>query len=119
MQEGGPAIKPHHSAGLLLTRSLTHPFFYLLADGSASWVSAETLWILGRYMVHLPLEEITKISPMEVSREGTLANSPGRGQPAAQGSQVSKKTLGERPQAVSPRLCSSADEPRKGKGCGH
>ncbi|XP_070269926.1 otoancorin [Myotis yumanensis] len=35
-------------------------------DGSASWVSAETLWILGRYMVHLPLEEITKISPMEI-----------------------------------------------------
>ncbi|XP_014400902.1 PREDICTED: otoancorin, partial [Myotis brandtii] len=64
--EGGPAIKPHHSARLLLTHSLTNPFIYLLADGSASWVSAETLWILGRYMVHLPLEEITKISPMEI-----------------------------------------------------
>lgn len=107
---------------------------YLLADGSASWVSAETLWILGRYMVHLPLEEIMKISPTEVSREGMLtiplASSPGRGQPAAevpctldtdpaQGSRVSKKTLGERHQVVSPRLCSGADEPRKGKGCGH
>ncbi|NXJ67376.1 OTOAN protein, partial [Rostratula benghalensis] len=29
---------------------------------STSWVSAENLWILGRYMVHLPLEEILKIS---------------------------------------------------------
>lgn len=62
MEEGGPAIKSHHSA-------LTNPFIYLLADGSASWVSAENLWILGRYMVHLPLEEIMKISPMEVSRK--------------------------------------------------
>lgn len=35
---------------------------------SASWVSAENLWILGRYMVHLPLEEILKISLSEVSR---------------------------------------------------
>ncbi|XP_075575159.1 otoancorin isoform X1 [Pelecanus crispus] len=33
---------------------------------SASWVSAENLWILGRYMVHLPLEEITKISLNEI-----------------------------------------------------
>ncbi|KAM6155216.1 otoancorin [Rhynchocyon petersi] len=35
-------------------------------DKSASWVSAESLWILGRYMVHLPFEEIMKISPMEI-----------------------------------------------------
>nr|KAF6294867.1 otoancorin [Pipistrellus kuhlii] len=35
-------------------------------DGSASWVSAENLRILGRYMVHLPLEEIMEISPMEM-----------------------------------------------------
>ncbi|XP_054570390.1 otoancorin isoform X2 [Eptesicus fuscus] len=35
-------------------------------DGATSWVSAENLWILGRYMVHLPLEEITKISPVEM-----------------------------------------------------
>ncbi|NXU21762.1 OTOAN protein, partial [Thalassarche chlororhynchos] len=31
-----------------------------------SWVSAENLWILGRYMVHLPLEEILKISLSEI-----------------------------------------------------
>ncbi|NXS43785.1 OTOAN protein, partial [Balaeniceps rex] len=33
---------------------------------SASWVSADNLWILGRYMVHLPLEEILKISLNEI-----------------------------------------------------
>ncbi|NWX30216.1 OTOAN protein, partial [Notiomystis cincta] len=33
---------------------------------STSWVSAESLWILGRYMVHLPLEEIPKISLDEI-----------------------------------------------------
>ncbi|XP_074961147.1 otoancorin [Phalacrocorax aristotelis] len=33
---------------------------------STSWVSAEDLRILGRYMVHLPLEEILKISPSEI-----------------------------------------------------
>uniref|UniRef100_A0A452SL01 Otoancorin n=1 Tax=Ursus americanus TaxID=9643 RepID=A0A452SL01_URSAM len=35
-------------------------------DNSVSWVSAENLWILGRYMVHLSLEEIVKISPVEI-----------------------------------------------------
>ncbi|XP_045051389.2 otoancorin [Desmodus rotundus] len=35
-------------------------------DDSVSWVSAENLWILGRYMVHLSLEEIMKISPVEI-----------------------------------------------------
>ncbi|KAM8779916.1 otoancorin [Rhynchonycteris naso] len=35
-------------------------------DDSVSWVSAESLWILGRYMVHLSLEEIMKISPIEM-----------------------------------------------------
>ncbi|XP_054992775.1 LOW QUALITY PROTEIN: otoancorin [Sorex araneus] len=35
-------------------------------DDSVSWVSAESLWILGRYMVHLPFEEIKKISPIEM-----------------------------------------------------
>uniref|UniRef100_A0A2K6H0M7 Otoancorin n=1 Tax=Propithecus coquereli TaxID=379532 RepID=A0A2K6H0M7_PROCO len=35
-------------------------------DDSVSWVSAEKLWILGRYMVHLPFEEIMKISPVEI-----------------------------------------------------
>ncbi|KFV07035.1 Otoancorin, partial [Pterocles gutturalis] len=33
---------------------------------STSWVSAENLWILGRYMVHLPLEEFLKISLSEI-----------------------------------------------------
>ncbi|NXM49849.1 OTOAN protein, partial [Gymnorhina tibicen] len=33
---------------------------------STSWVSAESLWILGRYMVHLPSEEILKISLSEI-----------------------------------------------------
>ncbi|NXO69026.1 OTOAN protein, partial [Phainopepla nitens] len=33
---------------------------------STSWVSAESLWILGRYMVHLPLEEILKIRLNEI-----------------------------------------------------
>ncbi|XP_035953244.2 otoancorin isoform X6 [Halichoerus grypus] len=35
-------------------------------DDSVSWVSAENLWILGRYMVHLSFEEIVKISPVEI-----------------------------------------------------
>ncbi|XP_025711183.1 otoancorin isoform X3 [Callorhinus ursinus] len=35
-------------------------------DDSVSWVSAENLWILGRYMVHLSFEEIVKISPLEI-----------------------------------------------------
>ncbi|XP_031289183.2 otoancorin isoform X1 [Camelus dromedarius] len=35
-------------------------------DDSVSWVSAENLWILGRYMVHLSLEEIMKICPREI-----------------------------------------------------
>ncbi|NXX37834.1 OTOAN protein, partial [Tricholaema leucomelas] len=33
---------------------------------STSWVSAESLWILGRYMVHLPLGEILKINLNEI-----------------------------------------------------
>ncbi|XP_011787357.1 PREDICTED: otoancorin [Colobus angolensis palliatus] len=35
-------------------------------DDSVSWVTAENLWILGRYMVHLSFEEIMKISPTEI-----------------------------------------------------
>uniref|UniRef100_H0VR06 Otoancorin n=1 Tax=Cavia porcellus TaxID=10141 RepID=H0VR06_CAVPO len=35
-------------------------------DDSISWVSTENLWILGRYMVHLSLEEIMKISTLEI-----------------------------------------------------
>nr|XP_006061895.1 otoancorin isoform X2 [Bubalus bubalis] len=37
-----------------------------VTDDSVSWVSAENLWILGRYMVHLSFEEIMRISPMEI-----------------------------------------------------
>uniref|UniRef100_G1RN80 Otoancorin n=1 Tax=Nomascus leucogenys TaxID=61853 RepID=G1RN80_NOMLE len=37
-----------------------------VTDDSASWVSAEHLWVLGRYMVHLSFEEIMKISPIEI-----------------------------------------------------
>nr|XP_006201258.1 otoancorin isoform X1 [Vicugna pacos] len=37
-----------------------------VTDDSVSWVSAENLWILGRYMVHLSLEEIKKICPREI-----------------------------------------------------
>ncbi|XP_069838081.1 otoancorin isoform X2 [Dendropsophus ebraccatus] len=36
------------------------------ANASMSWVTAESLWILGRFMVHLPLEEIRKISINEI-----------------------------------------------------
>ncbi|XP_066496980.1 otoancorin [Tiliqua scincoides] len=36
------------------------------SENSTSWVSAENLWILGRYMVHLPLEEIRKINPSDM-----------------------------------------------------
>uniref|UniRef100_A0ACB8FKT0 Uncharacterized protein n=1 Tax=Sphaerodactylus townsendi TaxID=933632 RepID=A0ACB8FKT0_9SAUR len=36
------------------------------SENSTSWVSAENLWILGRYMVHLPLEEIRNINSNEM-----------------------------------------------------
>uniref|UniRef100_H9GJA2 Otoancorin n=1 Tax=Anolis carolinensis TaxID=28377 RepID=H9GJA2_ANOCA len=39
---------------------------YNISENATSWVSAENLWILGRYMVHLPLEEIWKIHPNEM-----------------------------------------------------
>ncbi|XP_060116925.1 otoancorin [Heteronotia binoei] len=35
-------------------------------ENSTSWVTAENLGILGRYMVHLPLEEIRKINSNEM-----------------------------------------------------
>uniref|UniRef100_A0A8C5W7X7 Otoancorin n=1 Tax=Leptobrachium leishanense TaxID=445787 RepID=A0A8C5W7X7_9ANUR len=35
-------------------------------NGSISWVTAESLWILGRFMVHVPLEEIGRISVNEI-----------------------------------------------------
>ncbi|XP_036036094.1 otoancorin [Onychomys torridus] len=47
-----------------MTGILRTPFN--ITDGSVSWVSAEKLWILGRYMVHLSFEEIMKISPVEI-----------------------------------------------------
>ncbi|XP_078237648.1 otoancorin [Pogona vitticeps] len=39
---------------------------YSVDDNSSSWVSAESLWILGRYMIHLPVETIRKINPYEM-----------------------------------------------------
>ncbi|XP_021491368.1 otoancorin [Meriones unguiculatus] len=47
-----------------MARILRTPFN--VTDGSVSWVSAEKLWILGRYMVHLSFEEIMEISPIEI-----------------------------------------------------
>ncbi|XP_059509854.1 otoancorin-like [Stegostoma tigrinum] len=35
-------------------------------SGSGSWITAENLWFLGRYIVHLPVEEIQKISLNEI-----------------------------------------------------
>ncbi|KAB1263020.1 Otoancorin [Camelus dromedarius] len=51
---------------LLFNYLLIYPFINFFADDSVSWVSAENLWILGRYMVHLSLEEIMKICPREI-----------------------------------------------------
>ncbi|KFP26989.1 Otoancorin, partial [Colius striatus] len=45
---------------------LQKPYNMSDLNESTSWVSAENLWILGRYMVHLPLEEILKISLNEI-----------------------------------------------------
>ncbi|KAM6423850.1 otoancorin [Liasis olivaceus] len=42
------------------------PSYNAISENSTSWVSAENLWILGRYMVHLPLEEIRKINLYEM-----------------------------------------------------
>ncbi|XP_042684082.1 otoancorin isoform X2 [Centrocercus urophasianus] len=47
---------------MICRKMLSETYF----NESASWVSAENLWILGRYMVHLPLEEILKISLSEI-----------------------------------------------------
>ena len=66
--------------GIFTSGVSTMSFIYLLlnlcfvffADDSVSWVSAENLWILGRYMVHLSFEEIMRISPMEVSLKNTF-----------------------------------------------
>uniref|UniRef100_A0A8D2JJC7 Otoancorin n=1 Tax=Varanus komodoensis TaxID=61221 RepID=A0A8D2JJC7_VARKO len=40
--------------------------FHNTSGNDTSWVSAESMWILGRYMVLLPLEEIKKINPYEM-----------------------------------------------------
>ncbi|KAG2455685.1 OTOAN protein, partial [Polypterus senegalus] len=37
-----------------------------LTEVSSSWVTAENLWFLGRYVVHLPVKEIHKISLGEI-----------------------------------------------------
>ncbi|XP_074454174.1 otoancorin-like [Larus michahellis] len=54
--------KSYNMSGTLCTNSLNIPEF----NESVSWVSAENLWILGRYMVHLPLEDILKIGINEI-----------------------------------------------------
>ncbi|XP_062999186.1 otoancorin [Elgaria multicarinata webbii] len=50
-----------------MTRILQKSYNTSDLENSTSWVSAENMWILGRYMVHLPLEEIRKINPDEMS----------------------------------------------------
>ncbi|KAM4697762.1 otoancorin [Rhinophrynus dorsalis] len=49
-----------------MTQILQKSFMANEVNGSTSWVTAENLWILGRYMVLLPLEEIRKISVNEI-----------------------------------------------------
>ncbi|XP_010135868.1 PREDICTED: otoancorin [Buceros rhinoceros silvestris] len=49
-----------------MKRILQKPHNMSEFNESTSWVSAENLRILGRYMVHLPLEEILKISLSEI-----------------------------------------------------
>ncbi|KAM3916062.1 otoancorin [Leptodactylus fuscus] len=49
-----------------MTQVLQSSYVLNEANASMSWVTAESLWILGRFMVHLPLEEIRKISVNEI-----------------------------------------------------
>nr|XP_033819763.1 otoancorin [Geotrypetes seraphini] len=49
-----------------LTQILQRPSNFSEFNTSTSWVSAENLWLLGRYMVHLPLEEIQTINLAEI-----------------------------------------------------
>lgn len=66
MASASPAAPPPHLEAVICV--FIYSFFLsLFVDGSVSWVSAEKLWILGRYMVHLSFEEIMNISPIEVS----------------------------------------------------
>lgn len=114
-------------------------YLFIFADDSVSWVSAENLWILGRYMVHLSLEEIVKISPVEVSWKRTFTcpiTKPSGVRCilnlSSSASQVSmpwkigyppqpiyleslKKTLRMRPQVVGHQVVFSVEEPREEK----
>ncbi|XP_075175263.1 otoancorin [Anomaloglossus baeobatrachus] len=49
-----------------MTQVLQKSYASSEANSSISWVTAEVLWILGRFMVHLPLDEIRKISINEI-----------------------------------------------------
>ncbi|KAG9477019.1 hypothetical protein GDO78_002420, partial [Eleutherodactylus coqui] len=49
-----------------MTQVLQKSYAVNEANASISWVTAESLWILGRFMVHLPLDEIRKISINEI-----------------------------------------------------
>ncbi|XP_068103416.1 otoancorin [Hyperolius riggenbachi] len=49
-----------------MTQILQNSYSAIEANGSVSWVTAESLWILGRYMVLLPLDEIKKININEI-----------------------------------------------------
>ncbi|XP_040297369.1 otoancorin [Bufo bufo] len=49
-----------------MTQVLQESYAVHEANASISWVTAESLWILGRFMVHLPLVEIRKISVSEI-----------------------------------------------------
>ncbi|XP_044131116.1 otoancorin-like [Bufo gargarizans] len=49
-----------------MTQVLQESYAVREANASISWVTAESLWILGRFMVHLPLVEIRKISVSEI-----------------------------------------------------
>ncbi|XP_063790532.1 otoancorin [Pseudophryne corroboree] len=49
-----------------ITQTLQNSYAANEVNGSTSWVTAESLWILGKFMVHLPLDEIRKISVSEI-----------------------------------------------------
>ncbi|KAM5151827.1 otoancorin [Mantella aurantiaca] len=49
-----------------MTQTLQKSYPVYEVNGSSSWVTAESLWILGRLMVLLPLNEIKKINVNEI-----------------------------------------------------
>ncbi|XP_073491302.1 otoancorin [Aquarana catesbeiana] len=49
-----------------MTQTLQKSYVVYEANGSSSWVTAESLWILGQLMVLLPLNEISKININEI-----------------------------------------------------